>query len=415
MAKRQTPSKQSSESEFLLFFASCLKVFNTSAKIYNWRRILGFWRKMAIEIQSLPISNCFSAIFISSLSNERYLRLMKRKWIWETLIVALVIGATAVVFKELFSNEQAVTVALVMLMEICLFGIIFGIIPVISGAIGSALIWNYYFIPPTHTFQIKNTRDLFTFLLYFFIALLSSVLAFRIRKARERAADRDAKAKSLALYNTVFNSLSHELKTPLSAILSSTDLLKTHLDKLSPEAKVEVINELESGAHRLKIQLENLLQMSRINSGMMNLKLDWVDLEEIIQQCASTLNVKIQLTTKSKTILKADAGLLSAIFNNLFSNAANYAGNESIELKISRDSQHLFIRISDKGPGIPEEYHQQIFESFFRLPNSKPGGTGLGLSICKGIVEAHNGKIELIPAEIGAVFLIQLPHHADES
>jgi two-component system, OmpR family, sensor histidine kinase KdpD len=117
------------------------------------------------------------------------------------------------------------TVAIILLMLTSVLGMLFEIMPVLLSSALSAFIWNFFFIPPVFTFQIRQTEDLLMFLLYFLVAMLNAVLTFKIRKAEKQALEKEEREKTIKLYNTLLNSLTHELRTPIATILGSVDTL----------------------------------------------------------------------------------------------------------------------------------------------------------------------------------------------
>lgn len=164
-------------------------------------------------------------------------RISRRKLPTQTqyfLSALLVLGVSLICFA--FKNfVDYKVVALILLMTVSVVAMLFEILPVLLAAVLSAVIWNFFFIPPLFTFNIGNTEDALMFLLYFVIALVNAVLTFKIRDAEKKARDKEEKEKELKLYNTLLNSLSHELRTPIAAIIGSVDILKESKDKLSDE------------------------------------------------------------------------------------------------------------------------------------------------------------------------------------
>lgn len=124
-------------------------------------------------------------------------------------------------------------VALILLMTVSLLAMFFEIFPVLLGAVLSALILNFFFIPPLYTFHIENTEDLMMFFMYFVIAFVNAVLTIKIREVEKKASDKEEKENSIKLYNTLINSLSHELKTPIATIIGAVDTLKENKDKIN--------------------------------------------------------------------------------------------------------------------------------------------------------------------------------------
>lgn len=307
--------------------------------------------------------------------------------------------------------------ALVLLMVVALFALIFDILTVIISAVLSALIWNFFFIPPLFTFHIANGEDGLMFLMYFIIALVHTTLSFKIKESEKINRDKEDKEKSIKLYNTLLNSLSHELKTPIATIIGAVDTIKDQHVELSDQNKFELINQIEIAGLRLNKEVENLLNMSRLESGSIQLKLDWADINEVIHIVLSKFQDKAKeyeikfIPNDRLPLMKIDSLLMEQVVYNLISNAIIYTpkGTEiEVEVKIINELCH--IEVSDNGPGFPQEELPHVFKMFYRLPHHKTGGSGLGLSIAKGFVEAHNGNITLVSKQNeGAKFIIQLP------
>lgn len=289
--------------------------------------------------------------------------------------------------------------ALILLMTVSLLAIFFDILPVLFAAALSALIWNYFFIPPIYTFHIGNAEDLLLFLMYFAIALINAVLTFKIRDREQKIRDKEEKEKSIKLYNTLLNSLSHELRTPIATIIGSVDALRSGDKSISQNDKEELLNQLESAALRLNRQVENLLNMSRLESGMLKVRTDWCDINEIIfsvvHKFQGVNTHKIQFTTNdSLPLIKVDHGLIEQILQNLISNAILHTREGTIvNISCQLNENKLDIIVADNGEGMSDSELESIFDKFYRSPEAKSGGTGLGLSIVKGLTEAHGGMV----------------------
>lgn len=329
-------------------------------------------------------------------------------------IALVLIVATACFYTTDFVGYRVV--ALLLLMTISLVAMLFEILPVIVGAVLSAIIWNFFFIPPLFTFHIDNTEDVLMFLLYFIIALVNAVLTFKIRGAESKARDKEEKEHAIKLYNTLLNSLSHELRTPVSTIIGAVDTLKENKDKLSASNQAELLAVIDHASIRLNRQVENLLCMSRLESGMMKLKVDWCDINDLIQSVIQKLTPdtshKIEFhPIDSLPFFRVDAGLLEQVIHNLIHNAIQYTPeNTVIKIDVFHLANACVITVADNGQGFPEHEIQLAFDKFYRLPNTKTSGSGLGLSIVKGFVEAHNGKVKLVNDKNGgAIFTLEIP------
>jgi len=322
--------------------------------------------------------------------------------------------ATLGFFLQNFTGYRVV--AFMLLVTVSVLAMFFDIMPVLLAAVMSALIWDFFFIPPHFTFAVGTTEDSLLLLMYFIIALIHSVLTFKIREMQELARAKDEKANSVKFYNTLFNSLSHELRTPITTIIGSTDNLLTNADKLTEHNKADLLSEISIASVRLNQQVENLLSMSRLESGIFKVKKDWCDVNELVyttlQPFESALS-KYRLSVfipDHLPLFKLDFGLMQHVLGNLVSNAIQYTP-EGTGIIIQADciEDKLIITVADNGKGFPENEIDKVFDKFYRLHGSKTGGTGLGLSIAKGFVEAHQGTISLenLPLS-GAVFTIEI-------
>lgn len=330
-----------------------------------------------------------------------------------SIAFVFVVSIISYFFRDIFNYK---IVALFLLLLVSVLAMLFDILPVLVSAVLSALILNYFFIPPYFTFHINSTEDILLFFIYLSVALVSAVLSFKIRKEKEKSRDKEEKENTIKLYNTLLNSLSHELKTPISTIIGAVDTLKENREKLSVNSQNELLNEIDIASLRLNRQVENLLNMSRLETGMFKLKLDWVDTNElifsVIQKFETLSHHKIIFEPQENLpFFKYDRILIGQVLYNLIHNAIIYTPDFSrIEISANQENEILRIIVSDDGNGFPEEEIAKVFDKFYRLPNSKTGGSGLGLSIAKGYIEVHNGTIELQNKEKqGSVFIIKIP------
>ncbi|MEN9700986.1 MAG: hypothetical protein RIR55_289 [Bacteroidota bacterium] len=308
------------------------------------------------------------------------------------------------------------TVALILLVNVSVLAMVFDIFPVMLACLLSALIWNFFFIPPILTFHIDNTEDLLMFLMYFFIATVHAVLTFKIRKQEAYVRDKEEKEKSIILYNTLLNSLSHELRTPISAIIGSVDALSENKENLTVENQNELLQQISIASLKLNTHVENLLNMSRLESGILKLNLDWCDANELIQHVIQNIDVPHTQTIQfipdeQLPFFKFDRVLMEQVILNIVSNAIAYTSADAlIKIEVKREELGCEIIITDNGNGIPEKELQLLFEKFYRAEGTRSGGLGIGLSIVKGIIDAHGGSICVSNNETGGLtFTINIP------
>lgn len=323
--------------------------------------------------------------------------------------------ATSFLFFGIKAEIGYYVVALVLMLMVSTLAMLLDIIPVLLAAVLSALIWNFFFIPPIFTFHIDKTEDLLMFLMYFVIASVNAVLTAKLRKQEQKARDKEEKEKEIRLYNALLNSLSHELRTPIATIMGAVDTLKE--SHLSAEHQHSLLVEIDKANSRLDRQVENLLNMSRLETGMLRIKRDWCDLNDMITSVLQKLEMISQqhdiifLANEHLPYFKLDIALMEEVCYNILHNAIQYTPQGTkIEICLAQAENTCIITIADNGGGFPEQEIGFVFDKFYRLPQTKAGGTGLGLSIVKGFVEAHNGSISLKNnAWGGATFTIHIP------
>lgn len=223
--------------------------------------------------------------------------------------------------------------------------------------------------------------------------------------------------KSEKLRTALFNSISHELRTPLASIMGAvTSLLDEGelYNKADRDALLLTVNE---GTIRMNRLVGNLLDMARLESGMMQLKNEWCDIQEIIGVALQRSNPTLQDRKVSLSIeedialIRADFVLIEQVIINLLENANKYSPSDTeISIIATKVNNELHVRIINEGYPIPESDREKIFDKFYRSITSQHiTGTGLGLSICKGIIEAHGGQIWVEKEEEKVVFCFSLP------
>lgn len=229
---------------------------------------------------------------------------------------------------------------------------------------------------------------------------LAAVAMERVQLA-DKARRADMLIETDKLRSALFNSISHELKTPLSAILGSVSTLLENDEYYKKEDRWELLSNIKDGSLRMERLIANLLDTARMESGMMKLKLDWCDLEDIVGTALRRMqgllkyhSMKVEVEP-NLPFIKGDCVLLEQVFVNLIDNAIKYSEPQSeIRICLKKTSNRVEISFMDNGVGVPQCDLNKIFSKFYRVEQPKKvSGTGLGLSICKGIIEAHSGKI----------------------
>ena len=196
-------------------------------------------------------------------------------------------------------------------------------------------------------------------------------------------------------------SLSHDLRTPLSAIAGAATSLRALGDKMKPEERLELLTSIEEETARLSRFVANLLDMSRIEAGGLKVNRDLVDVADVVQGAVERSRkafpkqpVKVNLAP-DLPFVRGDDRLLEQVLFNLLDNAHKYAGDSGATIHGRKEGDDVVLSVTDEGPGVKPADLEKIFEKFYRGGRSdgrKPG-TGLGLSICRGLIEAMGGTI----------------------
>ncbi|MFL6499963.1 MAG: ATP-binding protein [Candidatus Udaeobacter sp.] len=309
-------------------------------------------------------------------------------------------------------------ISLIFLLGVLLAGMVLSRGPVLLVAALSAISWNFLFIPPLFTFHIEKVEDALTFAAYFIIAITVGGLTAQLKAREHLAAQVQVAQESERLRKTLLDCVSHELKTPLAAIgAASQELSRQTASVQDSQILKELADEIRDGSHRLNRVVNNLLDMNRLESGVIRPKREWCEVRELLQSAVDTeqesLNGRdIRLDVPDEIPLAlVDHALIEQAVAKLLANAGSHtAPNLPIEIDAEYTNENLLISVSDRGPGIPPETTERLFEKFYRGDDRKTGGLGLGLSIARGLIEAHGGKLTVENRDGGgARFVIRLP------
>jgi two-component system sensor histidine kinase KdpD len=280
----------------------------------------------------------------------------------------------------------------------------------IGASVLSVAAFNFYFVPPHLTLAVADHQYLVTFAVMLLTALTISTLTHRVREQAGAARQAWERAEAEFLRNTLLSGVSHDLRTPLSAITGAASTLIETGDNLAPAARTEMLDTIYSETARMERLINNLLDMTRLESGGLRLRKEWHSLHEVLG--AALQHVEGRLRGREvRTDLPADLPLvrmdgvaIEQVLVNLLDNAAEYVPATSpIEISVSLldpdpgaadAGGELAVEVADRGPGLPVGAEQRVFQKFFGAgAGSSRRGLGLGLAICRGIVEAHGGRI----------------------
>lgn len=251
------------------------------------------------------------------------------------------------------------------------------------------------------------------------VGLIAIVASFQLK---ERELKLEHLEEVTKIKNTFIGAISHNLRTPITAILGYSEILMKDFKNLSSDQNT-IVNNIKTNANNLALLIEDTISVSSIESGMFKLRVSTFSLKELLEEVVSVGFRTIAQSRESEVIgplpeekditIQADRERLKIVISNLLDNALKYTTRGRIKISIEQNGEGALIKVSDSGKGILPEAQKQLFEQFSRpegILQYHQTGTGLGLYIARLIIEAHHGKISL-SSDIasGTTFFIQLP------
>lgn len=369
------------------------------------------------------------------------------------------VGAATLVLEIFQGRVNPTTVALVFILVILVSATFLGRNPALLASGAAMLSFNYFFLPPFRTFTIADSQNAVAWAAFLLTAIVAGELsAYADRRAREadeqrrqisklydeldeafeKASETEALRRSERLKSALLDAVTHDLRTPLTAIKASVTTLLENQDepeklKLDAQSQGEFLSVINEETDRLNNFIGDMVELARIEAGALNLENKWSAVPEIIQTALQraepvlqNFRVAVRLE-ENLPLIRVDSKALAEVLYNLLDNAAKFAGGKlNIEIAVRRISdERVEFAVSDEGRGVPDFLREKIFDKFFRAGQSSADehaahGSGLGLAIAKGIVEAHGGKIFVTDAANGSggakfVFVIPIGDEEDDA
>lgn len=341
--------------------------------------------------------------------------------------VWLVVTAAMVAFR---ASLQLATVALADLLVVFLCALWYGRGPSLVVGLLAFLSLNYYFTEPVHTFTVASTEDVMSLLVFLFIAEVTARLVTQLRareadarreaqeasRLRREAADAEMLRRTDELKSALLSAVSHDLRTPLASIrIAATGLLRNDV-RPDDRTRRELLEMIDAEAGRLARLVGNLLDLSRIEAGVLRPDVEWRDLQEVIARAVDSLHHRLRDhrvvvdVPEDLPLVPLDFTQIEDVLVNLLDNAVQHSPpGTPIRVTAAQRDREVVVQMENEGPPVPVEAADQIFSRFYRAQRDRRG-LGLGLAICKGLVEAHGGRIWVErPGQAGARFAFALP------
>lgn len=325
--------------------------------------------------------------------------LHRYNYILTAFIVLMIITLISMLFQDYL---ELVNIALIHLIPIIVVALRGNFYATALIALIAILFFNVLYVPPIYSFSVHDAIYLWSFAIFLLVGYIITAQAKKIQTNEIR--------------EILLNTLSHDLKTPLSSILGSITLLLED-QKMSAETKSILLHDIKNSSDKMHRLINNLLDNARLKDKHLKLKMEWCDLEDILGvalQDFDEAHIQKRLTLHVDPNLElfwGDYNLLVRLFANLLDNAFKYSNqNKQISISILQEEKSVNITFFNESTPLKKQNLETIFDKFYRFENAKDiSGSGIGLFICQSIVKAHNGKIKAYNRDNGICFEILFP------
>ena len=284
----------------------------------------------------------------------------------------------------------------------------------------SVLAFNFLFTVPRFTLRAYDPSYPVTFGIMFLVALITGSLASRMKEYARESAQAAMQIEKEQLRADLLRSISHDLRTPLTSISGNASNLLSNENEFSQETRMQIYGDIYDDSMWLIKLVENLLSVTRIEDGRMDLRMSAELMDEVIAEAMRHTDRnrdgrKIEVSSDEEFILgKMDARLIVQVVINLVDNAVKYTPEGAqIRIHTGKKDGMVVVSVSDTGPGIPDEQKSKVFDMFYTGTNRAADGRrslGLGLGLCRSIIRAQGGEIWVSDNKPqGAVFTFTLP------
>jgi len=351
---------------------------------------------------------------------------------------------TAVVYP-LRTIAPPVSAGVVYMLGVLIVSTYWGLWPGLLTSLASALAFNFFHIPPEGTLDVAKGENWVALVLFLAVAAIASSLAEQSRaRAREAEARRrqanlavqaafallldrerlqaatietEALRRSDEVKTTLLRAVSHDLRSPLTAIMAAGEALAG--EAISEADRRALAAAVSGEATRLSGLVDKLLDLSRLEAGQAQPRPDWCSIDEVVAAAVDDLGPRGELVRVSLDddlpFVRADAAQLERAIANLLENAVRFSSGGEALVKARALGDRVVIRVVDRGPGIPPEDLDIVFEPFYQRSEDRPQeGSGLGLAIVRGLVEVNGGRVwaESVPGQ-GTTFVVEMPLEQD--
>jgi K+-sensing histidine kinase KdpD len=334
--------------------------------------------------------------------------------------LAVSAAAVAAVTGAVFALKTVAPVlglSILYLLAVLPVAVLYGLAYALGVSIASMLAFNFFFLPPLHTLALADSENWVVLAVFVITAVVVSELATRARRRGLAVAEAESLRRSDAAKTAVLHAVSHDLRSPLTAMRVAVGGLESGALHLGEEDRAELLETIRLETARLERLVMNLLDLSRLEAGVAPARPELWPVDELVSRSLDALGgdasrVVVALD-EIAPLVRVDAAQLERVLVNVLENALRYSSpSDAVDLAVSSSGDDVLVRVEDRGPGLAPEDVERIFEPFEH--GRAPGeGTGLGLAIARGFAEANGCRLwaEARPGS-GAAFTLALPSAA---
>ncbi|MDD2896362.1 MAG: DUF4118 domain-containing protein [Aliarcobacter sp.] len=331
-----------------------------------------------------------------------FLKYKQYNYILKALVILLIITIISHIFR---GSLDIINITLIHIIPVIVVAIHGNIKATVFITFLSVVFLNFLYIPPLYSFSVHNELYLYSF---FIFGIVGWIITFQAKNL-------NTQTKQNELRESLLHIISHDLRTPLSTIHGSINLILSN-DNLDEKSKQNLYEDINYASLRMKRLITNILDSTRLSSGNIDLKLEWCDFEDIVGVALTEFSQKqndeiLQMKIDELSLFWGDNTLLTQLIINLLDNAFKYSKSDTkIYFEIINLNNFIKIKIFNQTEYIDKKKLKNIFDKFYRFEDTNDiSGSGIGLAICKSIVKLHNGEIKAIPEQKGILIEIELP------
>ncbi|TMM25543.1 MAG: PAS domain-containing sensor histidine kinase [Actinobacteria bacterium] len=334
--------------------------------------------------------------------------------------LAVSVAAVATVTGAVFGLDRVAPVlslAVLYLFAVLPVAVFYGLAWAIAVSLASMLAFNFFFLPPLHTLALTDSANWVALAVFVVTSVVVSELAALARRRGFAAAEADSLRRSDAAKTAVLRAVSHDLRSPLTAIRVASGGLESGSLELDDADRAALLETIRLETARLDRLVANLLDLSRLEAGAARASRELWPVDELVSRAleglgADASRVRVALD-RDTPLVNVDAAQLERVLVNVLENALRYSSqSDAVDLAATSTGDEVLVRISDRGPGLDPENLERIFEPF---EHGRTGGegSGLGLAIARGFSEANGCRLwaEASPGS-GASFTLAMPSAA---